>query len=182
MTLVAPAGPISLALEALAVSVAASPAFQAWVGADDAPQARNRIHRESLPLPRRGQEYTAADLDRLRPFALTWMHPEGGFTAVADSVGGTGYDFDEGGVLALQLEGNIPKELRDNYPEVVLRFENFVGELLDDLKGFSGQGGGYLAFHRFRVVLGPYISDPEASAAQGHFVGMDCLLDWGAVT
>lgn len=178
MPLTAPSGPVSLAIENLRVILANCTAFQSWVGAGNAATALEHIFYEALPPPAEGGEYSLAELQAYRPFALVGMEAEDGFYTRSDAQG-AGFEWDlGGGRLSLWLEENVEPSIALDAAEVSRRFCNTIGAIIDELCDLSGTAT-YLALHSVRVLMGPGRGDKAERATQGDYVAMRLGIEWG---
>lgn len=161
MTTTTPAlGCISKAEEKLRNMLAACSAFQAWIGTTVDPLTR--IHLVELTIPttddeEADQNYSLAELQARRPFALIWTPSEQPFSIDIIASPNTP---SPSGVLRIGLEENVPTELERNYPEAYRRFLNTVGQIIHsedqthpglvELLGICGSD--YLNFYKLDVL------------------------------
>lgn len=169
----APAGSISLAAEYAAATLADCPAFQSWTASADSTQARGRIYLEALPPPADGEEHTLDELRTLRPFALLSTTSFGRMQIAA----GNGFDFGAKGSLTLLLEADNPSEIKDQNAEVMLRFYNAIGGILDELCERAGKAG-FLAFTALDMPFGAGRSHPNDYPTIGDIMGTRIDLTW----
>ena len=175
--MVTPAGPISLAEDYLADTLAAVSAFQTLVGAASAAEAKESIYNDALPAPAAdGGEYTLAELQDYHPYALVETDPEGGYQMDFASIGGDGtHEYRDSGKLILRIVRLIDTagEIEDDERT----FKNTIGQILDGLWGLAGQAG-YLAITAIRVV-GWHRFHPNDEPALGDAQGVKVEVHWG---
>lgn len=135
-----PAGCISLALEHMRQTLARSATWQAEVGVSTPEDAIGRIHLHSLPLPATGGEYSVDELNNRRPYAVLWTTMGSGYstTAIAHDRPKT---WDDAGMVECRIEWTIPDNIWEQPAEIGLRFENFIGGVIDDVAALAGESG-----------------------------------------
>jgi hypothetical protein len=179
MTLTAASGPISVAQDTLGTTLAHAAAFQAWVEAEDADEAAERIYHFTLPDPRSEDgEYTREELEAYRPYAVLFTAAREGFRYDLDAVGESGFEFKGSGRLEIRLVQNAPFGVTEPNAEADRRFKNAVGDIIADLCGLAGNGG-YLAFSSIRLQEGPYWPSSTLVHSQGLWQAAEIALDWG---
>lgn len=161
----------------LRAMVAASAAFQAWVGVDeeDAPAvaALAKVWYETLPLPSDDAEtYSAADVARYWPYALIYLDTYGIRPVATESER-------DGGAFLLQLVGLADDS--DNDPnETCVKFENVVAIILDQIAALREQAGS-LDFTDLQIIDGPTRARPADIAAGGRDeLAITVRVPWGA--
>jgi hypothetical protein len=182
-------GTIAVVKDRVRDTLAALTAFRAWQGAAySVEQAKARIYFDDTPLPPDGQEsYTAGQLAALRPFAVVFLATPGGARWSADA---TPNRCVPSGRIQIYLEEAIPSDLvpagtaAEDTGEVIRRFENFVGRLIQNESDPSALTfattramAGYFAWKSISWD-GPYRPHPQEVAAQGdHQYGL-LTIDW----
>lgn len=132
---VAPSNPLSLAEERLQITLADSPTFRTLTGAADRAAARAHIYSQALPAPV-GAEYTVAELTALRPFAITYVAPEEGYTA--DAEGAPEGNYASRGEFVILLESGVdPAATEGDQNRTWL---NVLGGILGELFQVPGSG------------------------------------------
>lgn len=161
---------ISLPIYYGRLTVAASAAFQTWVGAASAAAALARVYRDGLPKPS-GGVYTAAALAALRPYCII-------STDDADlEAPASGPDWDQRGHLMLGFEQAVTTALANDPGGLGEAFENTIGDILDDMKALANTAG-YLNISTISIP-GPWVRTPEDVAAQeGDAVQMFVILGY----
>lgn len=167
------------AREHLRAMLAASTAFQAWVGAtgEDAAAktaaAMGSIHYESLPLPAEEAEvYSAEEVAAYWPYAILFSDGYQIRPVATES-------HRDGGIFGLQLVG-LADETAGNAPnETTTIFENSVMQVLEDLAALREQAGS-LDFSELQVMGGPVRSRPDDIAAGGRDeLALTVRIPWG---
>lgn len=134
---VTPTGHLSLPLDYLRKTVAASASFQSWTGTADATAALARVHLVN------------AAPAATRPLAaIDWARNHSS-TREAD---GTHAWFTRQGTLSLLLRDTIATSTSDE--DAALDFLNKVGALWADMEALAGTSG-YLDIQSIRIVQGP---------------------------
>jgi hypothetical protein len=181
-----PVGVIATVKDLLRTSLATCTAFRTWDGASyTVDQAKDRIYFDALPPPEDQNEYTAAELDVLRPYAII-SKDERGIEFELESVSGSSQSFKPSGRLVVKLARNFPDVDEEADPAAAAdrSFENMVGQLMKSgdpaapgLLELSGTSG-YLSIRRLSEA-GPYRVDPQDATQLGdHQVHM-LFVDWG---
>lgn len=168
----APAGSLSLALEALRDALAGLAALQTWAGAADAAAAKARIHVRFLTPPA-GETYTAAELETLRPFCLLYGAPDGATRSERLTVGGAGTVFRAHVEFVQSVPAGSDEADKD------LAFANAVGNVRDALHG-AGLTEGSLCNPLADVVedVTRFFMDREPT--QGEAMRMTLSIEWGS--
>jgi hypothetical protein len=172
-----PAGPLSLAAEYFRTALADSTAARTWLDADNQAEALARIHHHGLPGPANGREYTLAELQTYRPYAVVFAAEQNGFRATLEAAG-DGFEYQRAGRLVARLYQNCPDALTDEpSSDANLQWSNTIGQIIEDLLASSGKAG-YLAFTALAVTAGPFWNHPKAAPAQGVWQGVELAVDW----
>lgn len=172
----APVGAITTVEAMLGGTLSNCAAFQTFVGAADAAEALLRIHYAALPAPADGQQYTAAELAALRPFALIWTSEREGFERRRIAVGTDGFEFGESGRLQLELVRTVPTLGADEPALVEREFLNAIGQIIDNLCTLAGQGG-YLAIERLSLDEA-WRTHPDLANEIGDETGARLAAQW----
>ena len=178
----AAANNLMLSTSYLRAALADSATFRTWVGAGGAnvqAQALARIHYTDLPEPDDGGEHTLEQLQKLRPYCIVWSDDDG-YSAEATAGGARPYYTDAGSVVA-QFVQDVPDELAAASQEILVRFCNTIGAIIDELKVLAGSAG-YLAWHRVSKSKEPARSHPSEHAAIGDIVFCELVFEWGSET
>ncbi len=165
-------GDISLAQDRVAQMLADSAAFRTFAGVATAEVARSdAIYCDGLPKPS-GREYTPAELEALRPFALVFTETDDGFrlNCLAQGV------FQPSGRIIVLLERGVPAEDEDDVAKLDEYMRNSAGAILDDLTQMSGQEG-YVDISEI-VFSGPGRVETKDVQDMGDFQQMFLQIDW----
>lgn len=156
--------------------------FLTWTGAANATAARARVYHEALPRPASGVEYTLAELQAYRPFAIIYTADLGGWQArrvATESFGVTGR-------VLLYLEQDTPSGLANDLDALDEAFKESIGHILaasDAKPAISGlldlaHQPGYLAIDQV-ILNGPGRSHPEDHQAIGDIVFASLEITYG---
>ena len=171
-------GSLSLAQTNLATLLANCTAWRTLTGAGDAAEGLGHIWHDALPPPADAHEHALNELETYRPFALISTPPNDGFETEVIA-GGVGLSYTEGGQLEVIIEADVPEDIRTNPAEVMLRFRNHIGDIIDDLRSLAGPGGtAYLNVSKLMVTEGPYRSNEEQYEKEGDFQTVTLLIEW----
>lgn len=170
-----PAGSVMLSAEYAAATLADCPAFRTWCGADDATQARGRIHLEALPPPSNKEEFTLDELKAHRPYVILNVLR----FAQQHVATGNGFDFSPEGTIELFFEQDILAEIAHNTAEIATRFYNAVGAIIDELCSRAGLAG-FLAFTSVRMDQPCSRTHPDAVSVEGDALMIRLALDWSS--
>lgn len=171
-------GILSDAVDRARKMLAASSRWQTMADADDESQGFDRTYVDSIPDPADGREYTVAELQQLRPFAI--FH-----TLKAHSVKRA-----EGSVAAWAFTGQVEIEIHqdlggsdpiENLDEKMRRFENDVGVIWQELLTLAETTSRSDLLAIQEIDMGePYLTTLEKYVgAQGREVVAVLTLDWG---
>lgn len=146
-------------------------AFQLLVGRPDAARAKQRIFSDVLPVPE-GAEWTADELDAIRPFAL--VHTTEDITGFVYERIATGC-WNASGRITIKIERSLRDS--DTAAQADARFKREVAEII---KQFAAQRetGDRLMSRRFNVE-GPYRIAHEDLEEQGDHQWMMIYVEWG---
>jgi hypothetical protein len=178
----APVGPLATPKDLLRTSLANCTAFREWDGADyTVDEAKSRIYFDALP-PASGAEYTVAELDDLRPYAIVSLDENGieyEYEAAPNS-------YKMRGRLVVCLERKFPDVSGETNPNEAAdrQFENMVGPLIrtgnpssPGLLDLSGTAG-YL-FVRRVALHGPYRVEAKDVRQLGDYQRCFLFIEWG---
>lgn len=143
---VIPTGVLSEPLALAQTLVASTPAFQAWVGAENTAGALASVPLVGVDGP---------EVAPSRPFCMIAQSGEHEMTGV-DS----GPNFDAAGGLLLCFEADTAEEYRDSYSDSELSFTNAIGAILQGMWSLSRGPGGHLWMNRLTLMDGPSRSGP----------------------
>lgn len=167
---------IGLAKDNLINSLADSSAFQTFVGAATATQARARVHKSALPPPRDGDKFALEELQTLRPYALVWSTA---YHRGHDGSGG-GFEFDAGdGALSILVEEDVAVEIADNPAEIENRFEAHLDAIIADLIAVAGSAG-YLAIEDLSITDEYARTHPDLVHTYGDVIATVIDVKWGS--
>jgi hypothetical protein len=170
-------GPITLAEQDLANTLADCHAFQEWLGVATREEALARIYFDGLPKPSNGREsYTAKELKTLRPYACIWTDDDAGFRRTLASAG-TAYGFRDNGRLHLEFVQEVAAANVDDLDEADRQFKISLGLIVDDLSELAGQPG-YLIVAGLQLK-GPLRPHPDAEEGEGPWQWAKLIIDWG---
>lgn len=176
---VEPAGPVSLKLQQLKDLLAASAAWQAWVGrAGNEQVAGEHVYLVDTPRSEDPDGYTLAQHKAMRPFArvdeFELEDKPGGQAWVARRVALGAFTF--AGKLILDFVDDVPEEDAGDPVAAKLRFMNNVGLVLLDLLRLGGGDGEGLSIHGVEKYL-PFVrSDETELATMGDYFRVQYLV------
>jgi hypothetical protein len=171
-----PLGPIAGAQDALRLTLAACPTWQALCDASDATEALRRVHTVGLPPPIDGSEYSLDELTALRPFAIVATSKQRGFLARADAA----YGFNHSGRLDVQIEMGIRDELLADPDEAEREFLNTLGQIVTELcEQCSGLDTHLSALQSIELASGPFREHPTEKPAKGESYWAILEIAWG---
>ena len=174
-------GSISKPQALLRSHIARGATFQSWTGSADATEAETHVYTGAIDPPAEGRaEYELDEWLDMRPFCLVMPSDQVTLTVTHDGgVDSTGFGFEHSGALVAMFEDNVPDELRNRPGEVEQRFQNMVGQVLDDMLATAGQAG-YLSIIAVRG-FGPMRCADEEIAAEGDSIRFWLEIDWGVI-
>lgn len=140
----------SLVLDNFETHLADCTTFRTLTGATTQAEAKARIWQDHTPAPDNGEEYTLAELETMRPFALIWLD-EGG-TGYERTVIDAGFGVMENGVIMLRLEEDVPSNLDGSPGEAMRRWRDTWGNILSDLEGLAGDNP-YISIRKSSMLL-----------------------------
>lgn len=176
---VTPTGSLSLPLGALRTMLSNCAAFRTWVGAANPTEALESIFLVGLPGPENGEAYTPSELEELRPCAVIDFFDPGGRGLRAFTLNSLAQsDFEESGMLALDLMDDINPGDAASFEDAKIRFMNNAGAVLAELMDLSGTGGN-LHLHMIELGLGPRRTSIEGQATRGDAWLVRLAITWG---
>ena len=167
---VTPSGMLSLPLENLRTLVAASAAFQAWVGATGETEA------ELIASAKEHIYLVGLDGDNVvnaRPFAVVDHGESWTLTRLAEP-----HTYRATGSLLLCFEDNVDAAHAGSIPDAQLAFTNMVGDVVEDMFEKAGTDT-YLAVSQITLVRGPSRSAETQQKTEGDFMQIVLQVDWG---
>ncbi len=171
-------GPISLAEKHFALSLADSPAFRLFAAAGTQATALAKIHFDSLPIPEASApDYTRAQIEAQRPYALTYTAEEEGFRFIRDAAGADA-SYSSFGAIMFELVRNVTAAEALDPAELMRLFKNEIGTICQDVLALSGQAT-YLYVDQISLVDGPHQTHPDWVEAHGDSVGAQLMADYG---
>lgn len=170
-----PEGPISVPLAAVEDLLAASTAFQGWVGAANATAAKSRIHVIGLPSPAANRpSYTADELNAMRPFAVLNYDVAEPMTMESVAQG----QFIPNGRILISLEANVAGGDARDFKEAAYKFLNVVGQVVEQVAAASESGGSPVV-QRVRMRMSPRRAEEKERPARGDFLVTIVGLEFG---
>jgi hypothetical protein len=182
----APLGHIATAKDLLRTTLATCTAFRTIDGVSyTVDQLKARIYLDALPPPGSSSpEYTLAELQALRPFALIAAAPHGALR-LRHVTAGTVRRFHPNGTLVVAIERNVPAVDAADPGQVDRDWENTIGLIMSSLDSalpglaeLSGQAG-YLTISGLEV-LDLYRGDQDDKPARGDYQVCLLQIEWGA--
>jgi hypothetical protein len=163
--------------EVMRVTLAASAAFQAMVGAGSASAALARIYHDELPKPASGQQsHSLVEMNALRPCAVVYTQVgQGGFRADRDAMGNGCWN--NSGTLVVVLMRNVPVEDKNDLSKVDTDFRTIAGDIIEDLIGLN-ETAGYLTMDRIDA-MGPYRTEVKELQSIGDAQVYELVIAWG---
>ena len=174
-----PKGTLQLAESHFRTMLSLSGAFQCWLGLVGAELALARIYYAALPRRGGAGPYLRGELERVRPFALIYSEPFRADHYATDIQ----YRYTHGGMMMLHLEQNIDADLLDDEfasedrAEMHVRWQNTIGEILDDLENLSGRPGN-LALGNLEMVEAWVRTSDDDVETLGHAQAVQLALGW----
>jgi hypothetical protein len=172
-------GALSIPMGALEALLSNSGNWQTWTSAANAAAALAFIHQEGVTYPASNDEYTAAELSGLRPFALIDTDPEDGFTGVRIG-SGPRHAWQNAGSLILVLEDDIASSDKDLFEDAGRKFKNNVGGVIDDIQTLAGESAsGYLNVIQIDLIELNRSEEEDESVVTGMIFQAVFRLKWG---
>jgi hypothetical protein len=175
-----PEGSLLKPMEWLRISLAQSATFRTWTSTSSQQAALAKVYLEGLPHPADGLEYTVAEIQGYRPYALIYMAESLGLIKQRDSYG-AGFEFGkESGQLKLLLTENVSDAVgHEPSSKANLTFKRTVGKIIDELGVLFGQGEN-LAGTGITLEQGPYWPHEDRIPGEGLFVAVVLAINWGS--
>lgn len=145
-------------------------------------EAAARIHFDELPPPA-GDDFTAEEMQSLRPFALVWLDLAGG-VRLRSETGGNCCWIPSGSAI-VQIELPVPEDLADDPPALAVDLHTKLGRIIrtgDETKpGLCDLSGlpGYLPI-KDMVFRGYIRTDVKAATELGDAVKCELEIMWSA--
>jgi len=169
---VAASGILSVPLDAMRTLIAATSAFQTWVGVETAAAAKAFIHLIAL---NEAASLSQAEREALRPVAVIGFGDD--FHAAEDAEPGP--YMRHGGQIEVVFEAVITAAYTDDEADAVLEFANSVGAVVEEMESTSRGTGTYLHLVGYHKTAGPGRYSPEDIAAgELDIYQMSFLFDW----
>lgn len=151
--------------------------MQTWLGAPDATAAGKRIFIGDLPPPPDGcGAYPREILQGMRPLAIVYTSPDGGYRAIQDAVSYS-WHYRQGGDLFVLFEQEVPAALKLDHAELRRQFMNSLGLIAQELLQDSGMAGKFAV--RRLTCYGPYRGEEDDVPSQGDPIVGYFALVWG---
>lgn len=159
-----------------AATLANCSAFQSLVAAADALGAAGKIYHDALPVPETDQ-YTADELDQLRPLALVYTRED--VTGFRYARVGTGIScWNAAGQICIKIERGIAGNETPSGAD--RKFRVIAGQLVEQLAA-QCEVAGRLASTAIEVS-GPFRVSQEDVEELGDHQWIELILTWGAGT
>lgn len=167
-TTVTATGEYSIPLTAMRDMLADVTAWQAWVGAPNAAEAKSSIHLVAFN-PETTKRPTST-------FAHIYTDDDWEAEAIA---GGASHIFSITRSLVLVIEAEVPKQFAGDGQEddAFLDFLNHIGAVRSGLGTLAGQGG-YIAIERFSFADAPWRSEVHRATSEGDRQGVAWRISW----
>lgn len=162
------------AQDILETTLANSATFRTFVGAANVAEARQRIHHDYIP-DREGEAYTPEELSAIRPCALIYTLPSGGFTTQRDASGTNNWA--TSGRLVCVLMRDTPESGSNS--DVDVGFRTIAGNIMSDIINLSEDAAdSFLAATRI-VADGPFRTEESDLDELGDRQAFELIIDWG---
>jgi hypothetical protein len=185
-TTIAPAGPMSAALNTAVSQLANCPSYQAFLGVDTQADAVARTYQASLPPAANGSEYTPEELASYRPFGMVYQATAGGYGATRSAL----YAYREDGRCYIELEITIPTSYQPDPDDLAIDLTvdlesadrwilNQIGQIVAEFMAQAGEPG-CLDVSKITLLMGPSRERPEESMGVGYYYWTLLEVTWGA--
>lgn len=166
-------GILSLAQDALRNTLADSTVYRALTApAMDQAAALASIYREGLPPPADTHEYTLAEYETYRPYAVIENDKDGGLA-------GSKVTLMNGGRMLVTIERNAPDGAEDTPSDPATQeWMDIAGQILDELLTLSGTTENYLNITGVDEELSPAWAVREDARTQGIFQTVTLGVEW----
>ena len=175
MTLQTVVGSMALAEVHLRNLLADSPQFRQWCGAEQAVQARNKVHYGIIPPPADGLKYTVAELNALRPYVII-STPKVRLTRTSPN------SYKDRGELYLRFAESIPPEWYDDPGRAEVSFKITIGGLMAELMTYAIDdpgAGPYLVIDEILMEDEPRRAPEDVRLTDGDHHVLDVTVHWG---
>lgn len=171
-----PTGPLSEQLAAVEALLAATPAWQAWVGhAGDPDAARESVYVVGMMPADGAAAFTADELIEMRPFAVVDFDTSGqGFAFPSLALG----QYPANGRILLSFEDNVPDEDRREMKDVAYDFLNHAGAVLAGMLA-TAVDGPHPVIQSANVRLGPRRASLQEAETKGDHMLLVVTLEVG---
>lgn len=187
MAVDAASGPISVAEELLATTLANCDQMLSWTGEVDSDGVLTHIYFDSLPKPVSDEpKYTKAEIESLRPCVLIHTMEVSGWRSRRDA--DTGW-FSDGGTLVAIFEANVAESGKTTEEEQLRWFKNQLGAIIrrpasaaSEFKGLEELANttGFLTIKGI-TLDGPVLNDELDVQGQGEFMLARLSIEWGLI-
>jgi hypothetical protein len=177
MTITATRGSISISEEAARLSLATCAEWQSMTGTANPTAALASIHEDVLLPEAAGAEYTVAELQGLRPFAIVATASVDGYRLIGDSFGTSRGFYGEGDIVVYIETDVLAAHLADP-AEAIRLFKNSFGVIIDQLRDLAGATGGFLDSMGVRSAASPYRNHPNRYSSEGPIFSAEIALSW----
>lgn len=173
-----PEGPLTLAENYLAATLAATARLQTLLGAESSAQALERIYIDALPLPEVDGDgnvpdcYSREQMEEFRPFVLISQPPRFNYKRRRTATD----TYAENGTLVVWIEIGVDDADRNDLDGLFRRMKNSVGVMLTQLDEFMYEPG-YLAIDEIQVD-GPWRGDENEITQLGDYLGIMLTVRW----
>lgn len=164
-------GPINIAKQMMRNTIAGSSTFQNLVGETTQADALNHVYEEVIP--EKTNDYTRAELEALRPFAIVKTIPEDSYV-IRRAARGTQNLFFDSGRMSVEIERDAPG---DGVGADLVSFQTIVGNILVEMTNLAGQAD-YLDINEF-FLTDYMIAHPDHIATQGDYQLAVIRVTWG---
>jgi hypothetical protein len=148
-------------------------------GAADRVNALAHVYAHSLPEPGNGDEYSRAELEGYRPFAIVGVVSYEGRRVSR----GSGSGFSGTGEIGCLIERATPAGLIATPGDAMRDWENVVGAIISDIFGLAGtapsEDSRYLDVRDVRLVDPPWTNERKAAKIEGYKQRVLLAFPWG---
>lgn len=162
-------GSARLCEENLKITLADCPRFRTLTGTASRTAALSRIYLDTLPEPTDQNQFTRAELEALRPFAVisTLRHGRRSVAAGADV---------EAGELSIDIKMTIQSNEQNNPQAARTRLLDHLGQIADELQDLAYSAGvvdTYLVTSSYEIE-GPFLYEEDEVQEKGYYA-------WGVI-
>lgn len=147
-------------------------------GPYEAAAAKTKIYTDAFPdPPADAGTYTEAEWqDSLRPLALVYTAPEGGYRSERIGLGETG-SYKDSGMVVVQIESSVPEADKELPVKVGRDFRNDIGRLIHEIQDRANSNG-YPFVHNIRLPALSRGAETEESTVGDYYMAV-ITLEWG---